>query len=40
LVAQFESQGDSNPEAKAMGEKLTEVYKVALKSVMKKNMTG
>ena len=38
LVAQFESQGDGNPEAKAMGEKLTEVYKVALKSVMKKNM--
>jgi thioredoxin-like negative regulator of GroEL len=40
LVAQFESQGDANPEAKAMGEKLTEIYKVALKSVMKKNMTG
>ncbi len=38
LVAQFESQGDANPEAKAMSEKLSEVYKVALKSVMKKNM--
>ena len=38
LVAQFEAQGEGNPEAKAMGEKLTEIYKVALKSVMKKNM--
>ena len=38
LVAQFESQGDNNPEAKVMGEKLTEIYKIALKSVMKKNM--
>jgi len=38
LVAQMESQGDANPEAKAMSEKLTEIYKVALKSVMKKNM--
>ncbi len=37
LVAQMESQGD-NPEAKAMGEKLGEVYKVALKYSMKKNM--
>lgn len=38
LVAQMESQGDGNPEAKAMGEKLSEVYKVALKYSMKKNM--
>ncbi len=37
LVAQMESQPD-NPEAKAMGEKLTEIYRVALKRVMKKNM--
>jgi hypothetical protein len=38
LAAQMESQGD-NPEAKAMGEKLSEVYKVALKVSMKKNMS-
>lgn len=37
LVAQMESQPD-NPEAKAMGEKLSEIYKIALKRVMKKNM--
>jgi hypothetical protein len=37
LAGQMESQGD-NPEAKAMGEKLVEVYKVALKYSMKKNM--
>jgi len=37
LVAQMEAQGD-NPEAKAMGEKLNEIYKVALKISMKKNM--
>jgi hypothetical protein len=37
LVTQMESQPD-NPEAKAMGEKLSEVYKVALKFSMKKNM--
>ncbi|MBL8088896.1 MAG: hypothetical protein KF758_17080 [Anaerolineales bacterium] len=37
LVAQMESQPD-NPEAKAMGEKLSQVYKVALKFSMKKNM--
>jgi hypothetical protein len=37
LVAQMEAQGD-NPEAKAMGEKLGEIYKVALKYSMKKNM--
>jgi hypothetical protein len=37
LVAQMEAQGD-NPEAKAMGEKLSEIYKVALKYSMKKNM--
>ncbi|MFN8381398.1 MAG: CpXC domain-containing protein [Anaerolineales bacterium] len=39
LVAQMESQPD-NPEAKDMAEKLTEIYKVALKRVMKKNMSG
>lgn len=39
LVAQMESQPD-NPEAKDMAEKLTEIYKVALKYVMKKNMAG
>jgi hypothetical protein len=38
LVAQIESQGDNNPEAKAMSEKLTEIYRIALKRVMKKNM--
>jgi len=38
LVAQFESQGEGNPEAKAMGQKLGEVYKTALKYSMKKNM--
>ena len=37
LVAQMESQGD-NPEAKAMAEKLSEIYKIALKYSMKKNM--
>lgn len=37
LVAQMESQPD-NPEAKAMGEKLSGIYKVALKYSMKKNM--
>jgi hypothetical protein len=37
LVAQMESQPD-NPEAKAMGEKLSQVYKVALKFSMKKNL--
>jgi hypothetical protein len=37
LVAQMESQPD-NPEAKEMSAKLSEVYKVALKRVMKKNM--
>jgi hypothetical protein len=38
LVAQMEAQGGNNPEAKAMGEKLSAVYKVALKYSMKKNM--
>ncbi len=38
LTTQMESQGD-NPEAKAMGEKLGEIYKVALKISMKKNMS-
>lgn len=37
LAAQMDSQAD-NPEAKAMGEKLSEVYKIALKVSMKKNM--
>lgn len=37
LATQMESQPD-NPEAKAMGEKLSEIYKVALKVSMKKNM--
>ncbi|MBE7435826.1 MAG: hypothetical protein HS100_18055 [Anaerolineales bacterium] len=37
LAGQMESQAD-NPEAKAMGEKLSEVYKIALKVSMKKNM--
>ncbi len=38
LIAQIESQGDANPEAQAMTGKLTEIYKVALKRMMKKNM--
>ena len=38
LVAQMNSQGAENLEAKAMSEKLTEIYRVALKRVMKKNM--
>jgi len=39
LVAQMDTQGEQgNPEAKAMGEKLGEVYKVALKYSMKKHM--
>jgi hypothetical protein len=38
LLAQIEAQGEGNPEAKAMGEKLSEVYKIALKHSMKKNM--
>jgi hypothetical protein len=38
LIAQIESQGASNPEAQAMSGKLTEIYKVALKRVMKKNI--
>jgi len=38
LVAQMEAQGDSNPEAKAMGEKLSEIYKIALRRSMKKNI--
>lgn len=37
LAAQMDSQAD-NPEARAMGEKLSEVYKIALKLSMKKNM--
>ena len=38
LVAQMDSQGAENLEAKAMSEKLTEIYRVALKRVMKKNI--
>jgi hypothetical protein len=38
LIAQIEAQGGENPEAKDMSEKLSEIYKVALKRVMKKNM--
>lgn len=37
LVTQMESQPD-NPEAKAMGERLSQIYKVVLKFSMKKNM--
>ncbi|HNE06425.1 MAG TPA: hypothetical protein PLT08_17995, partial [Anaerolineales bacterium] len=37
LATQMESQAD-NPEAKAMGEKLSEIYKIALKLSMKKNI--
>ena len=39
LVAQVDqAAGQGNPEAKALGEKLSEVYKTALKFSMKKNM--
>lgn len=38
LVAQVEQQGASNPEAQALGEKLSQVYKVALKFSMKKKL--
>ena len=39
LVAQMDAQGEQgNPEAKAMSEKLGEVYKIALKYSMKKNL--
>jgi hypothetical protein len=38
LIAQIESQGDTNTEAKLMSGKLNEIYKTALKRVMKKNM--
>jgi hypothetical protein len=38
LATQMESQPD-NPEAKAMGEKLSEIYKIALKLSMKKNIS-
>lgn len=37
LAAQMESQGD-NPETKAMAERLDQVYRVALRYSMKKNM--
>jgi hypothetical protein len=38
LVAQIEQQGQGNPEAQALSEKLSMVYKIALKFMMKKNM--
>jgi thioredoxin-like negative regulator of GroEL len=38
LVAQVEQQGGDNPEAKALSEKLSAVYKIALKFSMKKNL--
>ncbi|MBI5954259.1 MAG: hypothetical protein HY865_21595 [Chloroflexi bacterium] len=38
LGAQMEAQGGDNPEAKAMGQRLGEVYKVVLKYSMRKNM--
>ena len=38
LVAQVEQQGANNPEAQALSGKLSEVYKIALKFSMKKNM--
>lgn len=38
LVTQVEQQGASNPEAQALGEKLSQVYKVALKFSMKKKL--
>jgi hypothetical protein len=38
LVAQVEQQGQGNPEAQALSEKLGMLYKVALKFSMKKNM--
>jgi hypothetical protein len=40
LVAQMEAQGANNAEAKAMGERLGEVYRIALKYSMKKKMAG
>ncbi|GAB4542883.1 MAG: CpXC domain-containing protein [Anaerolineales bacterium] len=38
LVNQMEQQGAQNPEAQALAGKLSEVYRAALKYVMKKNM--
>lgn len=38
LISQIDAQGDENPEAKAMSGKLGEIYKIALRRVMKKNM--
>jgi hypothetical protein len=38
LMAQIEQQGQGNPEAQTLSEKLSQVYKVALKFSMKKNM--
>lgn len=41
LVAQVESAASQgNPEAQALGGKLSQVYKIALKFTMKKNMMG
>ncbi|MFZ5911264.1 MAG: CpXC domain-containing protein [Chloroflexota bacterium] len=38
LMAQVEQAGPANPEARTLGEKLEQVYKVALRFSMKKNM--
>lgn len=38
LMAQVEQAGAGNPEAQALGQKLEQVYKVALRFSMKKNM--
>lgn len=38
LLAQIESTGQSNPEAKAIAEKLENLYKIALRISMKKQM--
>ncbi|HMM98269.1 MAG TPA: hypothetical protein PKC99_04630, partial [Anaerolineales bacterium] len=38
LVAQVEQQGAGNPEAQALSEKLSQVYKAALKFSMKKKL--
>lgn len=38
LVAQIDAQGDGNAETRALSQKLGEVYKIALKYSMKKNL--
>ena len=41
LVGQVDAAaGQGNPEAKALSDKLGQVYKVAIKFSMKKNMVG